>query len=61
MIEGALTPKLEAILQRRLVRKVSRAGAEVLIQWNGAVIEDATWEDLEAMKQKFPNLVGKIF
>jgi len=58
--EGSLTAELEKILTRRLMKKGNRAGAEVLIQWAGATEEDATWEDLEVLQGRFPDLVGKV-
>jgi hypothetical protein len=42
------------------MRKGNRAGAKVLIQWAGATAEDATWEDLEVLQGRFPDLVGKV-
>jgi len=58
--EGTLTAKPEKILTRRLMKKGNRAGVEVLIQWDGATEEDATWEDLEVLRGRFSDLVGKV-
>jgi hypothetical protein len=43
-----------------MMRKGNRAGTEVLVQWAGALEEDATWEDMESLKERFPDLVGKV-
>jgi hypothetical protein len=40
-------------------RKIQRQGIEVvqlLVQWKGKAVEDATWEDLIVLKSQFPNL-----
>jgi len=42
------------------MKKGNRAGVEVLIQWDGATEEDATWEDLEVLRGRFSDLVGKV-
>jgi hypothetical protein len=31
-----------------------RAVAQGLVQWSGAAVDQATWEDLEALAQRFP-------
>ncbi|KAA8537022.1 hypothetical protein F0562_029500 [Nyssa sinensis] len=59
--KGTLVPELELVLQRRLKRKGHRVGAELLVQWKGATIEDATWEDIDDLQSQYPDLVGKIF
>lgn len=58
--KGALIPKLKAILKRRLKKKGHKAGVKILTYWKGTIEEDATWEDLEKMKRRFLDLVGKI-
>ena len=42
-------------------KKGNRVGVEVLLQWRGLVEEDATWEDLDNLRCKFLDLVGKVF
>lgn len=59
--EGTLTPEPEKLLLRRMKKKGNRATTEVLIQWKGMTAEEATWEDLAELLQKFPDLVGKVF
>jgi hypothetical protein len=58
---GTLAPTPECVLQRRLKRKRNRAAVEVLLKWQGASEEEATWEDLEELCRKFPDLAGKVF
>ena len=33
---------------------------EVLVQWQGQSIADATWESLYTLHNRFPHLVGKV-
>ena len=42
------------VLQRRMVRKGSSTVSQVLIQWSDVPVELATWEDTEALRQRFP-------
>lgn len=46
------TPVL--ILDKRLVKKQSKMGCEVLVQWSDAAKEDSTWQDVEWLQSKFP-------
>jgi len=59
--EGTLVPAPDRVLQRRLKKKKNRAGVEVLIKWQGATEEEATWEDMEDLQRRFPDLAGKVF
>jgi hypothetical protein len=59
--EGTLAPAPDRVLQRRLKKKKNRAGVEVLIKWQGATEEEATWEDMEDLHRRFPDLAGKVF
>lgn len=49
------------ILDRRLTKRGNSAVAQVLIQWSASVPEDATWEDLDDLRSRFPQhwLEGK--
>lgn len=49
-----------AILQERVHQLRNRTITEVLVQWQGCALENATWENLHAFKQKFPNLADKV-
>nr|CAH67116.1 H0502G05.7 [Oryza sativa] len=42
------------ILDRRLTKRGNSAVAQVLIQWSASVPEDATWEDLDDLRSRFP-------
>jgi len=58
--KGTLVPEPQAILERCLKKKGSRAGVEVLVQWKGTLEQDATREDLEDLRASFPDLVDKV-
>ena len=44
-----------AILDRRTVKIGNRAATQVLVHWTNSFPEDATWEFLYDLQQKFPN------
>jgi hypothetical protein len=45
--EEVLLPEPEAILDRRVIQKGKyRPKTEILVQWKGALPEDASWENL---------------
>jgi hypothetical protein len=57
---GQLAPELVVILESRTVKKIrSPVIIEMLVQWEGAAKEDATWEVLYKLQQAYPHLVGK--
>lgn len=51
-----------AVLGSRVLLKGEKQQVEVLIQWEGAHLEEASWEDLEEMCAIFPSLdlAGKV-
>ena len=55
-MEGSIILELEAILNQRTRQLHSRAITEVLIQWHGMQLEDATWEPLLQIQQQFLHL-----
>ena len=57
---GVLNPEPIAILNHRTKQLQSRTISEVLVQWHGHSLEDATWESLYTLLQQFPQLVGKV-
>ena len=57
---GVLNPEPIAILNHRTKQLQSRTIFEVLVQWHGHSLEDATWESLYTLLQQFPQLVGKV-
>uniref|UniRef100_A0A2N9HWG4 Tf2-1-like SH3-like domain-containing protein n=1 Tax=Fagus sylvatica TaxID=28930 RepID=A0A2N9HWG4_FAGSY len=57
---GQLAPKPVVILELRTIKKIrSPVIIEMLVQWEGAAKEDATWEVLYKLQQAYPHLVGK--
>lgn len=54
------TPKPEAILDRRLLKKHNTAGVALLIKWKNRLPEDATWEDFDEIARKFPAFIGEV-
>lgn len=46
------------VLERRLVKKGYHAIPQVLVQWEKVPREAATWEDLNVVKTRFPNVVA---
>ena len=47
-----------AIIDRRIVTRRRRPTNEVLIQWANLPIEDATWENYDDLKIKFPEFMN---
>ncbi|KAD5317098.1 hypothetical protein E3N88_17044 [Mikania micrantha] len=43
------------IIDRRLVKRGSRAAMKVLVQWEGKSVQEATWEFLDEMQIRFPD------
>ena len=52
--QGQLLIEPVAILDRRIAKKGNQAATQVLVQWSNSFPEDATWEFLHDLKQKFP-------
>ncbi|XP_060217253.1 uncharacterized protein LOC132644672 [Lycium barbarum] len=50
--------KPAAILQRQLTKKGNVDVVKVLIQWSNLSPEDATWEDYDFIKAKFPDFIS---
>ena len=50
------TPALEpiAILARRMVQRGNRPATQVLVHWTNSFPEDATWEFLYDLQQRYP-------
>ncbi|GKV41615.1 hypothetical protein SLEP1_g49122 [Rubroshorea leprosula] len=44
-----------AVLGRKMVKRGNQAATKVLVQWSHAYPEDATWEYLYDIQQRFPN------
>jgi hypothetical protein len=45
----------EEILERRMVRSGNVAAVQVLIKWSGMETTQATWEDYDLLKLRFPS------
>ena len=58
---SSLSPKPVAILKTRTHNLRSRTVTQVLVQWQGESVDDASWEDLYLLQQQYPHLVGKMF
>ena len=52
--DGQFLVKPVAILQRQMVKRNNVAAVRVLVQWSNFPPEDATWEDYDFLKAKFP-------
>lgn len=61
MKDGTQSPKPGKIIARRLKKKGDNKIAELLVKWKDTTEEDATWVDLDELRQKFPDLEGKVF
>ena len=59
--EGILNLETIAVLQERSHQLRNRTVTQVLIQWQGEGVENATWENLYQLQQQYPHLVGKVF
>jgi hypothetical protein len=62
LADAALLPEPELILDRRVIQKGKyRPKTKVLVQWKGALPEDASWENLWRFAKTYPqfNLAGK--
>ena len=59
-VDQILNPEPVAILATRSHQLRSRLITQVLVQWQDESKDDATWENLFVLQQKFPHLVGKV-
>ncbi|GKF59287.1 reverse transcriptase [Tanacetum coccineum] len=55
--EGMLEPEPIDLLDRKMVKRNNAAVVYGLIQWANRSKEDATWELLEELYAKFPNIL----
>ncbi|KAK2417448.1 hypothetical protein QL285_039746 [Trifolium repens] len=53
--ESGVLIEPEAILARRTVTVHNEVIEQVLVQWKGQVVDEATWEDTMVIKSQFPN------
>ncbi|KAF5441855.1 hypothetical protein F2P56_037207 [Juglans regia] len=59
-LQGEFRPQPERIFECRSSERDNKAMVEVLIQWEGAGVEDSTWEPYWKLRQQFSHLVGKV-
>ena len=59
--EQILAPEPVAVLDTKTHQLRRRLITQVLVQWQDESKDDATWESLFELQQKFPHLVGKVF
>ena len=59
--EGILRPEPVVVLQERTHQLRNRFITQVLVQWQGERVEDATCESLYLLQQQYPHLVDKVF
>ncbi|KAM1007816.1 hypothetical protein ACFX2A_004426 [Malus domestica] len=52
--DGLLTQEPEEVLQRRMYKKGSAAGVQLLIKWKFCSVAEATWEDYDSFTARFP-------
>ena len=57
--QGELQTQPSAIIDRRIVTRRRRSTTELLIQWANLLIEDATLENYDDLKIKFPKLMNR--
>ncbi|KAJ0492793.1 putative nucleotidyltransferase, Ribonuclease H [Helianthus annuus] len=48
------------VLDRKLVKRGSRASVKGLIQWDSLPITEATWENLEDLQIRFPDFIFEV-
>ncbi|KAJ1694535.1 hypothetical protein LUZ63_011233 [Rhynchospora breviuscula] len=46
-----------AILARKLIKRRNAPIAQILVQWQNQPVEEASWEDYDVIKQKFPTAI----
>lgn len=54
MIYETLTKTPELILERKMVQRKGQAATMVLVKWANQLEEEATWEFLFDLQQKYP-------
>ncbi|XP_078178594.1 uncharacterized protein LOC144572795 [Carex rostrata] len=50
----------QSIVARRMVKRQNSAISQLLIQWKGQGVEDATWEDYSSMARRFPDFILEV-
>lgn len=55
VLQDAFVREPKRVIERKMVNRQGQAATEVLVKWKTEPIEEATWEYLFDLKQKFPN------
>ena len=58
-IQGELQTQLSTIIDRWIMTRRRQSTTELLIQWANLLIEDATWENYDDLKIKFPKFMNR--
>ena len=57
--QGGLQTQPSAIIDRRIMTRRRRSTTELLIQWANLLTEDATLENYDDLKIKFPKFMNR--
>lgn len=55
--EGELKVKPLQVVITRVIKKNNQNVAQVLVQWEGFAVEEATWEDKQSLELQFPKVI----
>ncbi|KAJ4814811.1 polyprotein [Rhynchospora pubera] len=53
--DGEIRIEPYKMLERRIIKRANAAVVQLLIQWVNRSVEEATWEDYEVIKNRYPN------
>ncbi|XP_076938998.1 uncharacterized protein LOC143607436 [Bidens hawaiensis] len=53
--EARFSLQLQAVLDRKLVKRRNRAAIKVLVQWKGKGMQEETWEFLDELRLRLPD------
>jgi hypothetical protein len=59
--QGVIQPEPEEVSERRSRKVHNKALLELLIHWQGQLLEEATWKTFHHLKASYPHLLGKVF
>ena len=60
-VHRVFQPEPLKIMARRCKKLGNRAITEILVQWVGQTVDDASWEELFALQQAYSHLVARCF
>ncbi|KAI9169501.1 hypothetical protein LWI28_013232 [Acer negundo] len=58
--DGIVQEQPLAILERKLVKKCTSSGVDVLVHWKQHSTNDATWEDYYDQQVRFPDFIAQL-